>query len=114
MRSLLLAVFAFSVAVHSAEFKKLVIIGDSLSEGYGVSHESAYPSLLEKEIAKSGKSWKVVNAGISGSTSASAFSQVQWHMKQKPDLMIIQRRPEYHIQNFQMITKGSDDVFSDL
>jgi acyl-CoA thioesterase-1 len=89
MRSLLFAVFALCVAAHAADPKRLVIIGDSLTEGYGVAHDAAYPALLEKEIAKSGKQWRVVNAGISGSTSASAVSQVQWHLKQKPDLMLI-------------------------
>lgn len=88
MRSLFFALVAAAFAASAAP-KKLVIIGDSLTEGYGVARTAAYPALLEKEIEKSGKSWKVVNAGISGSTSASALSQVQWHMKQKPDLMII-------------------------
>lgn len=87
MRSLVFAAIALAFAAQSP--KKLVIIGDSLTEGYGVARSAAYPALLEKEIEKSGKQWKVINAGISGSTSASALSQVQWHMKQKPDLMLI-------------------------
>ena len=91
MRVLLLSlVFAFSISTLAAtEPKRLVIIGDSLTEGYGVSHSQAYPALLQKEIDMLGKKWKVVNAGISGSTSASAHSQVQWHLKQKPDLILI-------------------------
>ncbi len=85
----LLALALTSSLAFAAETKKLVIIGDSLTEGYGVARSQAYPALVEKEIAKSGKSWRVINAGISGSTSASAVSQVQWHLKQKPDLMLI-------------------------
>lgn len=72
-----------------AQPKKLVIIGDSITEGYGVSREEAYPALLQKKIIKAGQNWLVVNSGISGSTSASAASRVTWHLKQKPDLIII-------------------------
>ena len=91
MRILLLGLaVVFSISILAAEEpKRLVIIGDSLTEGYGVSHSQAYPALLQKEIDQFGKKWKVVNAGISGSTSASAHSQVQWHLKQKPDLILI-------------------------
>jgi len=73
----------------TASAKKLVIIGDSLTEGFGVSRDLAYPSLLQKKIAKVGKNWRVINSGISGSTSASAASRVTWHLKQKPDLIIL-------------------------
>lgn len=91
MRILLLSfAFLISFSTLAAETpKRLVIIGDSLTEGYGVSQSQAYPALLQKEIDQLGKKWKVVNAGISGSTSASAYSQVQWHLKQKPDLILI-------------------------
>lgn len=90
MRVLLLSLaLLIPVSTLATELKRLVIIGDSLTEGYGVSHSQAYPALLQLEIDKLGKKWKVVNAGISGSTSASAHSQVQWHLKQKPDLILI-------------------------
>ncbi|MBX2995187.1 MAG: arylesterase [Bdellovibrionaceae bacterium] len=69
--------------------KKLVILGDSLSEGYGVSREAAFPALLEKKIKADGKDWTVINAGISGSTSASAVSRLKWQLKAKPDLIVV-------------------------
>ena len=65
--------------------KKLIIIGDSLTEGLGVAKEQAYPSLLEKKL----KNWTVSNAGVSGSTSASGLSRLKWQMKAKPDLVIL-------------------------
>lgn len=77
-----------SEPIQSAE-KKLVIIGDSLSEGYGVEREQAYPALLQKKIQASGRHWSVVNSGISGSTTASAPQRVTWALKQKPDLLIL-------------------------
>ena len=69
--------------------KRLIVLGDSLTEGYGVSKESAFPALLEVLIQKSGKNWVVINAGISGSTTASGPSRLQWQLKNKPDMMIL-------------------------
>lgn len=69
--------------------KKLVIIGDSLTEGYGVSRDNAYPALLQKKIEQAGKKYSVINAGISASTSASAPSRMAWQLKSKPDLILL-------------------------
>lgn len=73
----------------TAAAKKMVIIGDSITEGFGVRREKAYPNLLQELIEKAKKNWRVINSGISGSTSASAVSRVRWHLKQKPDLIIL-------------------------
>jgi acyl-CoA thioesterase-1 len=70
--------------------KKLIVLGDSLSEGYGVAKDLAYPALLEKKInAELKKNYQVVNAGVSGSTTASAISRLKWLIKQKPDLIFL-------------------------
>ncbi len=68
---------------------KIVILGDSLAEGYGVSREAAFPALVQELAKKAGKNWQVVNAGISGSTTASAPSRMNWQLKQKPDLIVL-------------------------
>lgn len=77
---------AFALDAHA---KKLVVIGDSITEGFGVKRELAYPSVLQQKIEKAHKNWRVINSGISGSTSASALSRVTWHLKQKPDLIVL-------------------------
>ncbi len=82
-------VFSLNIFAADAKAKKLVIIGDSITEGYGVRREFAYPNLVQQKIDKAKKNWRVINSGISGSTSASASSRVTWHLKQKPDLMIL-------------------------
>ena len=74
----------------TAAAKKLVIIGDSLTEGLGVDKDSAFPAVLEKLLKDTGKNnWEVVNSGISASTSASALSRVNWILKSKPDLILL-------------------------
>lgn len=70
--------------------KKLVVLGDSITEGYGVAKEAAYPALLEKKLHEAGKSeWTIVNAGVSGSTTASATTRMKWLFKSKPDAVMI-------------------------
>ncbi len=67
----------------------IVALGDSLTEGFGVAKEEAYPHLLEQKLLQKGHAVKVINAGISGSTSASAASRLRWYMRTNPDIVII-------------------------
>lgn len=70
--------------------KKLIVLGDSITEGYGVAKDAAYPALLEKKLHEAGKKdWKVVNSGVSGSTTASAVSRMKWLFKSKPDAVLL-------------------------
>ncbi len=69
--------------------KTLLIIGDSLTEGYGVSKSSAYPAQLQKLFEKNNIPIKVRNAGSSGSTTASLKGRLKWHLKKKPDYVMI-------------------------
>ncbi len=74
---------------HAAAQTLIVALGDSLTEGFGVSREEAYPHLVEKELIRKGHSVRIINAGISGSTSASATSRMQWFVRVKPDIVIL-------------------------
>ncbi len=80
----------FAFAVISAE-KSIVFLGDSLTEGYGVEHDSTYTSIIQKKITQDKLNWKVVNSGISGSTSASGPSRAKWLLKSKdkPAIVVI-------------------------
>jgi acyl-CoA thioesterase-1 len=78
----------FPLIVFSAP-RKFVVLGDSLTEGYGVARDAAWVALLEKKIKAQGKDWAVVNAGVSGSTTASAIGRMKWIFKSKPDLLLI-------------------------
>lgn len=85
-------IFLLSTAVpgHSFAQKKLIVLGDSLSEGYGVAKAAAYPALLEKMLHDAGKAeWSVINAGVSGSTTASGVSRMKWLFKSKPDAVLL-------------------------
>lgn len=77
-----------SLSAYSAD-TLIVILGDSLTEGYGVTREQAYPALVEKMLLEQKKSVKIINSGISGSTSASCKSRAQWSLKTKPSVFVI-------------------------
>lgn len=69
---------------------RILAVGDSLTDGYGVAKEAAYPALLEKKLRANGfKDAVVINAGTSGATSAFGVKTMNFHIKrQKPDLII--------------------------
>jgi acyl-CoA thioesterase-1 len=68
----------------------ILMLGDSLTEGSGVRKTQAYPYLVEQKLkAKGFSSIKVTNAGVSGSTSASALSRLKWHLRSTPDILLL-------------------------
>lgn len=68
----------------------IVFLGDSLTEGYGLEEAESFPSLVgEKLKADNLDNVSIINAGISGSTSASGLGRLQWYIRSKPDLMIL-------------------------
>ena len=68
----------------------IVAMGDSLTSGLGVAPEDAYPARLERLLAERGLDYRVINAGISGETSSGARSRVDWVLKLKPDIVILE------------------------
>ena len=89
MKTLLALFLCCHAYAAEAPLKKMVIIGDSITEGYGIKRELAYPQLLQQKLDKEKLGWRVINSGISGSTSASAVSRIAWHLKQRPDLIVL-------------------------
>lgn len=67
----------------------ILILGDSLTEGYGVPADQAYPHLLEQSLQKKGYRVKIINGGESGSTSAGGLSRLNWYLRSKPDMVIV-------------------------
>jgi acyl-CoA thioesterase-1 len=59
---------------------RVVCLGDSLTAGLGLSPEQAYPALLETRLAAAGLDWEVVNAGVSGDTSAGGLRRLEWSL----------------------------------
>ncbi|TAL10520.1 MAG: arylesterase [Nitrospirae bacterium] len=79
-----------SNAAPRPEERVLVAFGDSLTAGLGVSPEESYPSRLQEKLLLSGYRYRVVNAGVSGDTTAGGVRRVEWVLKSKPDIVILE------------------------
>jgi acyl-CoA thioesterase-1 len=67
----------------------IVALGDSLTAGLGVAPDEAYPALLEARLRAAGFDYRVVNAGISGDTSAGGLRRLDWVLRSRPDVAIV-------------------------
>jgi len=69
---------------------KIVFLGDSLAAGLGVDPEEAFPALIQKKIEAAGWNDAVVNAGVSGDTSADGLGRIDWLLKQRIDVLVLE------------------------
>ncbi len=67
----------------------VVFLGDSLTAGYGLEESQAYPVLVKANLEKSGHPVRVVNAGVSGDTTAGGLARLDWLLSQKPDVVVV-------------------------
>ncbi|HEX3718525.1 MAG TPA: arylesterase [Verrucomicrobiae bacterium] len=74
----------------AAARKTVVVLGDSLAAGYGVEQEEAYPALLQEKINAAALPFKIVPAGVSGDTTADGLSRLDWLLKRKVDVLIVE------------------------
>jgi acyl-CoA thioesterase-1 len=72
------------------EVPKIVAFGDSLTAGAGVTPEESYPVQLQRRLDKAGYRYRVVNAGVSGDTTAGGVRRVDWILKSRPELVIVE------------------------
>jgi acyl-CoA thioesterase-1 len=70
--------------------KVILFYGDSLTAGYGLSTEEAFPALVEKKLNKTAKVARVVNAGLSGETSAGGLTRLDWVIRQHIDIFVLE------------------------
>lgn len=92
MRSVILSLLflCLPLQLQAQDSFTIVFLGDSLTEGLGLDAEQSYPSLIEARLREEGYSHvNIINAGISGSTSASALERMQWHIRSRPDLVFL-------------------------
>jgi acyl-CoA thioesterase-1 len=86
MNYIILFLISFTLQVKA---ETILFLGDSLTEGYQLSKEEAYPALIEKILKDEKKEIKVINGGVSGATSASGLKRLDWYLRAKPDIMVL-------------------------
>lgn len=67
----------------------ILAFGDSLTAGYGVPEEENYPRRLQNILNEKGYAYQVVNAGVSGDTTAGGLRRLPWLLKQKPKIVVL-------------------------
>lgn len=72
-----------------ADAPLVVFLGDSLTAGFGLAEEQAFPAVVGELLAARGVPVRVVNGGISGDTSAGALARVDWLLTQKPAIVVV-------------------------
>ena len=70
--------------------KILVVLGDSLSAGFGVDLSEAWPARIQEKIREAGLPWKLVNAGLSGDTSAGGLRRLDWILRRPVDALLLE------------------------
>jgi acyl-CoA thioesterase I len=73
--------------------KTILFYGDSVTAGYGLSADEAFPALIGKKLTNKGKDVKVINAGLSGETSAGGLSRIDWVLRQPVDIFVLELGP---------------------
>jgi acyl-CoA thioesterase-1 len=76
--------------VPEGERRNVVFIGTSLTAGYGVGAELAFPALIQQKIDSAGLPFRVVNSGISGETSAGGLRRIDWALQQPVDVLVLE------------------------
>lgn len=90
MKKIILILFLFNLLTANANSNTILFLGDSLTEGLGVSKEDAFPKRVESLIhTELNKSIVVINGGVSGSTTSDGLARLKWYMKKKPYLVFL-------------------------
>jgi acyl-CoA thioesterase-1 len=76
--------------VQTNPAKTVLFFGDSLTAGYGLTVEQAFPALIEQDLKQKGKNVKVINSGLSGETSAGGLTRIDWVLRQPIDLFVLE------------------------
>lgn len=86
---LLVCALTVALPVHGAPLK-LLMLGDSLTAGYGLYKGESIPAQLQRTLRAEGLDVTIINAGVSGDTSAGGLARLAWSLAEKPDAVIVE------------------------
>ncbi len=86
---LIVVALLLGVDAAGAEEPVIVVLGDSLTAGFGLLPDEAYPPLLEQRLRREGFAYRVVNAGVTGDTTAAGLRRVEWVLRARPAIVIV-------------------------
>ena len=74
----------------SSPMKRILVLGDSLSAGFGLRSNQAYPAMLAEKLRAAGLNFEIINASQSGGTTAGGLQRLPAHLKRKIDIFILE------------------------
>lgn len=77
------------LAAQAAEPLRIVALGDSLTAGYGLPQEAAFPAVMEKALREKGLAVEIANAGVSGDTASAGLARLDWSVPEGTDGVIL-------------------------
>jgi acyl-CoA thioesterase-1 len=86
----LMSVFWASTAGVANGPARIVVLGDSLTAGYMLSEKDAFPAQLERKLKASGADVEIINAGVSGDTTAAGLARLDWAVPDGTDAVIVE------------------------
>jgi acyl-CoA thioesterase-1 len=77
-------------AEPAADAVRIVVLGDSLAAGMGLPEARAFPAVAERMLREAGHAVEMVNAGVSGDTTAGGLTRIDWVLRQQPQLLVVE------------------------
>ena len=85
-----IGLIALVPGVSASPIKRILVFGDSLSDGYGLKRSQAYPALLAAKLDAAGLPYQVINSSATGDTTDSGLRRLPPHLKRKIDILILE------------------------
>jgi acyl-CoA thioesterase-1 len=85
-----IGLIALVPGVSASPIKRILVFGDSLSDGYGLKRSQAYPALLAAKLDAAGLHYQVINSSATGDTTDSGLRRLPPHLKRKIDILILE------------------------
>ena len=87
---LLFSIIGWSSKENQDNPSNIVFFGDSITAGYGIPIEQAFTSLIQEKIKERSLNYRVINAGLSGETSAGGLNRIDWILRSKPSVFFLE------------------------
>ena len=81
---------AMTNPVDETDGNYILFFGNSLTAGYGLDGEPGFPELIQQKIDSLGLDYKIINSGISGETTSDGRSRIDWVLRQKVDVFVLE------------------------
>lgn len=79
-----------SLNLSAQDQETILFFGDSITAGYGLTEEQAFPAIIQQKIDSLGSNYKVINSGLSGETTAGGLRRIDWVLQQHVDIFVLE------------------------